>query len=359
MNTVSIYVEDIAARIADYDEIRLYRGVSPFGPFSTTVTDITLVSSQYAYSYDDSAGDDSSWYVYVFRNSDTLEVSAESSPFRPRGGTLAQIAFDAAAMAGAAFEGTATGGTSTTLIDPLLVDGAQDEGAYSGMWIRRRGAAAADRVRAASNLPFDVAAASITVTRAWSSAPEADEAYEVFAILPPDRQRGRVFSWSDAVREGLREIWLEDEIVVGIGDGEEREFPLTAVPALLDKNRRRGVIVRRVIDGQAFDTDQQMLGRFVDFRAQAGSATLVLPYAPMTDDLVIVKVVRQPDTPWRDTDYIDVDAELAAAAGAMAAYRRLNGIPATRGQYAAELAAAEREFNDRYAPKRPHNMVIV
>ncbi len=359
MNTVTVYVEDIASRIADFDEIRLYRGASPFGPFSTTVTDITLVAGQYAYTYDDSGGDDSSWYVYVFRNSDTLEVSAESSPFRPRGGTLAQIAFDAAQMAGAAFDGVATAGSNTTLIDPALVDSAQDEGAYSGMWIRRRAAATADRVRSATGAPFDVATASITVTRSWATPPETDEAYEVFALLPPDRRRGMVYSWADAVREGLREIWMEDEIIVGVGDGAAREFPLTAVPALLDANRRRGVIVRRTIDGQAFDADMQALGRFIDYRTQAGSATLVLPYAPTTGDLVIVKVVRQPDTPWRDTDYIDVDSELAAAAGAMAAYRKLNGIPATRGQYAAELASAEREFAERYAPKRPNNQVIV
>lgn len=351
--TVRIYVEDPAAMLVDFDEIRLWRDTSPGGAFSTVAADIALVATQTLYTYEDASGDADSWYRYAFRSTSTLDESAPSPPFKPGGGTLRSLTYLVASAAGAAFEGVTTApGSATSLVDEVLRDQGTDSGYLNGSWLR-----VGDVVRRTSPSPFNTTTGAVSIVRTWTP-PDADTRYETFAILPPAPQSGTTYSWEQAVRDGLRYCWFVDQIIVGTGDGQETRFPLTAHPSLRATNRRRAVFLRYTVAGTQVDRDLGRGATFWRVDEDGPEQTLVLPFAPSTGDQVVMEVARQPDTPWRSDDYVDFFEDVVVRAGVLAAYRHLNEAPGTRGNYTTELAGAISEFKIAYEPYRPQDAIL-
>lgn len=350
---IRIYVEDPEARLADFDEIRIWRDTSPTGAFTTVVADIALASGQTLYTFDDLTGAPDSWYRYAFRNAATITQSEFSSPFKARGGTLSSLTFLVAQRASAAFEGVTSGASgATTLVDDALRDFGHDQEFLNGAWVSVGGT-----VRRTTLAPFDPSTGAVSLTREWTP-PAPGSHYRVFAILPPEQTPGAAYSWAQAVRDGLRYCWFVDQIIVGHGDGQTSRFPLTAVQSLNAVNRRRAVFLRYNSGGRQYDRD---LGRGASYWSIEDDDTgpvLVLPFAPPTGSQVVVEVARQPDTPWQPDDYVDFPEDVAVRAGVLAAYRHLNAAPGTRGNYTTELAGAISEFMAAYAPIQPQDAIL-
>ncbi|MCK9496888.1 MAG: hypothetical protein M0R75_15540 [Dehalococcoidia bacterium] len=349
---VQVYVEDIDDRIADdFDSIKLWRDTSPNGTFSTLVTTILLVADQTAYTYEDTSGDSLSWYRYAFLDSSTLAESDPSVPFRVGGTSLASARIAAAIRAGAGFASTCTSaGTTSTLIDAVLRDQGVDTNFLAGAWLMRTGAADADKVRRTSATPFTVASGTLAPVRDWSDAPDSAEAYQVYTLLPPIQQAGFAYSWDQAVRDGLHTIWFIDQQVVAEADGTDNEFDVSAFPWVAEAYLRRVLIRTTDSDGHVGEVDASRGGRYWSLRTNGQTRTLVLPWRPGDDTQVICEVNRRPDPVYQDADFIPLDEDLVAAAAVLAAFRYLNRIPGTRGQYVAEVAGALGEFQMLYAP---------
>ncbi|MFA7296263.1 MAG: hypothetical protein WC211_03630 [Dehalococcoidia bacterium] len=360
MITVRVYAEDITERLVDFDRLRIFRDTEPSGAFATTVVTTTLVAGRVLYSYDDTAGTGDSWYRYIFLNSSTLVESDPSPPFRPGGNTLARIAFLVAQAAGAAFSGvTTSNGSVTELIDAVLRDQGSDVSYLSSAWVRLPGAADADKVRRLAVEPFTPATGALAPVRAWSIGSASGDEYEVYSILPPKPQSGMTHSWADAVRAGLALVWFIDQIVVATGDGTAHAFALTAHPSLLDDNRRRGVYYRSTVDDVVYDRDASKgAGSWTVRPNGTAGKSLVMSRIPSTSEQIIMEVVRQPDTPWQDGDYIEIPEAIAVSAGVVAAFEYLNRVPSTKGQYATELVQAYAKFDRDYAPIKPGNTIL-
>lgn len=265
---------------------------------------------------------------------------------------------------GAGFASTCSAlGTTTTLIDLQAVDQGTDSHFGSGGWIYRPDAAdSTDYVRRITNDGFDTSTGTFTVNRAWTNAPAADEVYQVFAIVPPIDQPGMPESWTRLVNRGLDETWYEDTITVGGGDGSlNRRFPLADDTGwTANEQYVKQVLARRVdSDGIIHDMDLAKRGRYWDIVHDAGVPTLVLGYAPQSDQTVVIVAVRTYPPLSADSDETACPLELIALRTRYELYCYLNAQPASQGQYQGEEVRSQRDWLSKYAQFRPGGGVTV
>lgn len=273
--------------------------------------------------------------------------------------TLNEIMLEAAQRCGAGFNSTCSGaGTTTTLVDLTAIDQGTDANFAAGGWIYRPDApTAADKVRRITNAGFDSETGTWTVTRAWSDAPNNAESYQVYAVVPPIDQTGMAESWKRLINRGLSAIWFEDEIVVGSGDGSlNRRFPLADNETGWSPNSQhiKKVLLRTTdSDGIITDFDQSKNGRFWNIANASGDATLVLGYAPLEGQNVVVVALRTYPTLSADTDESSCPLDLIALRTRYELYRYLDATPQSRGQYAGEAAIALSDWQAEYRQHRP------
>jgi hypothetical protein len=272
--------------------------------------------------------------------------------------TLEEARIEAAMRCGAGFASTCSGaGTTTTLIDVQAVDQGTDANFASGGWIYRPDApTAADYVRRITNAGFDPDTGTWTVSRAWADAPDDDEVYYVFAVVPPIDQPGMPESWNRLINRALGAIWYEDTITIGSGDGSfQRRFPISDETGwVANEQHIKQVLFRRVdSDGLIFDQDQKKNGRDWDVVRDAGVPTIVTLRAPTSEQDVVVVAVRKYPALSDDDDETTCPLELLALRTRYELYRYLNAAPASQGQYGGEEARAQQDWISEYDQYRP------
>lgn len=345
------YVEDIDTQIATYDQVRLWRGTSPTGSFTTQAATATLVAGQKLYTLSDSGGDVNSVYVVDFHHSTLGNTSTQSAPFYPDGVSLLRLRLEAARKSGAGFDSTCSAlGTTTTLVDAALLDNGVDADYGSGLWLYRPFASlGTDRLRRVALSGFDTTTGTFTVTRAYSNAPAATEVYHAFMFYPPIRSAGAAMSWDDIIRDALRDTWYVDQLDIGTGTATGTTTTTTARFSLSDTADVQRSQVRRILirtfdaNGNPIDRDantQQGVTQFVP--DGAGNLSIDVYPAPLTTEHVIVEVNRQPTALYNDADVVDIPIDYAVAAVRRRLYWQRNSDQA--GKYTAELAAATADF---------------
>ena len=365
MSTITVkgYVEDIETALLTYTQIRLYSDTSPGGDFTTLADTATLVADQEEYDLTDTAATSSTVWRFRLYNT-TGPVQSELSPLiRPAALTMLRLRVEAARVASAGFDGTCTAaGTTTTLVDATLVDDGVDEAFLEGAWVYRPDAAAAgDRVRRVARQGFAPATGTLTFDRAYTNAPDEDEAYHVFNLLPPIDTRGQAYSWDRAIRDGLSGVWFVDQVNLGEGTSTATtDFDLAAHSSYLKKRMVRRVLKRRTDDnGNVTECDCSTNGGWWEIEDNGiGILTLRINPAPTTQESVIVEFNRTDADLWADTDVTLVPEPLAPAAVALAAYRWLNETDQP-GKYAREYAGALAAYRRMARDSKPSDVVNV
>lgn len=349
------YVEDIATVMDTYNEIRLFRDVSPTGAFATAVDTAALVADQQLYDLSDDSGNANYVYVIDFYHTTTGATSPRSDPFYPEGVSLLRLRLEAARQAGAGFDGTCTDdGTTTTLIDAVLLDNGVDADYGEGLWLYRPNASlTTDMLRRVAREGFDDTTGTFTLTRAYSNAPADDEVYHAFMFYPPIRTSGVAMSWDDIIRAALREIWYVDQVDLGPGTTDnKRRFSITDTVDV-QRSQVRRVLIRRTDDnGNIFDHDAGTMGGFWQFVDDGpGNLSIDVYPTPNTSENVVVEVNRQPAALYNDTDVLDIRIEYAIAAVKRRLFWQLNSDQP--GKYTVELAEAQQDFDNTNGVNKP------
>jgi len=362
--TVPVYIADVDEALETYTQVRLYTDVSPDGAFSTLADTETLESGVHTYYLVAASAEPDTWFAWRLYNT-TGPVSGDlSSPFQMQGVTLSQLRPMAAEHAAQGFTSASTAnGSTTTLIDDVLRDQGLDPTFLNASWIDRYPVVTSDRIRRLAVSGFDPDTGALSPLRAWSVAPLEDEPYSVYGLMPPIRQAGVTYSWDDAVRDGLRYCWYNDEVIVVNQDtanaDRTNQIPLDQVPWLRE-DRIRAVWQQKVDDeGRLTRRNLTKLGGFWDVRELGfGNRVLLLPWTPSEGWQVVISCIRQPDPPYKDEDIIPIDTEVAMYATVFAMFAYLNGATQTKGQYAIEEQRAKMEWYEKYRPFRPKDAMV-
>ena len=362
--TVPVYIADIDAALLTYTQVRLYTDTAPDGAFSTLADTDTLVADQHTYYMVASAAGPDTWYAWRLYNP-TGPVSGDlSSPFQLERVTFAEARLRTAALAGQAFDSVCTAnGTTTALIDAVLRDNGVSDTFLNASWIDRYPVSGDDRLHRMAQGGFDPATGALIPLRPWSVAPSAGDPYAVYGLMPPIKQAGNAYSWDDALRDGLQDVWYNDEVVVldtvTEDDARTNQIPLDQVP-WLQEDRIRAVWAQRLDDeGRLWRKNLTKNGRYWEIRDLGfGVRVLVLSIYPLIGWSIVVSALRQCDEPYTDTDIVPVNTDVATSAGVMAAYRWLNRVTQTKGQYEGEYVQALRYFRKQYAPFRPKDAMV-
>lgn len=271
--------------------------------------------------------------------------------------TLNDVVLEAAMRCGAGFSSTCSAlGTTTTLIDASAMDQGTDANFAAGGWVYRPDAVlAADKVRRITASGFDPSTGTWTVTRVWTNAPASAEAYQVYAILPPIEQTGMAESWRRLVNRGLINMWFEDEMTVGTGDGTRTRFTLSDDTGWQPTAQQIvSVVVRRTqSDGTIYDVDQKKRGNDWQLIKANGDSVLVLLFPPTSEQQVVVHVIRLYPTLSADDDETKCPLELAALRTRYELYRYLDATPQSQGQYTNEMARTHSDWNGEYGQNKP------
>lgn len=365
MSTVSLkaYVENISEALDTYTQVRLYSDTSPGGDFSTLADTETLVAGQEEYTLTDTAATAATVWRFRLYNP-TGPVQSDLSPLiRPAALTMLRLRMEAARQASAGFDGTCSAaGTTTTLVDAALIDSGVDEAYIEGAWVYRPDAAASgDRVRRVKRAGFDTTAGSLGFARAYANAPAEAEAYQVFNLLPPIDTRGEPYSWDRAIRDGLSNVWLVDQVNLGEGTSTlTTDFSLAAHASYLSKRMVRRVLRRRTdSNGNVTDCDASTQGGWWSIEENGiGNLTLRIMPAPATQESVIVEFNRTDSDLWGDDDVTLVPEPQAVAAVVLAAYRWLNETDQP-GRYEREYRGALQAYARASRERVPSDVVIV
>ena len=361
---VPVYIADVDEALLLYTQVRLYSDVSPDGAFATLADTETIVVDVHTYYPVAASGTADTWYAWRLYNP-TGPVSGDlSSPFQMLGVSMGEVRLLAAANAGMGFASETTAiGSTTKLVDDVLRDNGLSDTFLNASWIDRYSLDTTDRLRRMAVVGFDTADGGVVPLRAWSAAPQSGEAYAIYGLLPPTQQAGTTYSWDAAIRDGMKYCWYNDEVIlldpVTANDDRTNQISLDQVP-WLQEDRIRSVYTRKVDDdGRIWQQNLTKGGAFWDIRDLGfGHRVLVLSAYPLIGYSVAASVIRQPDLPYRDADIVTIDKNLAAAATVMAAFRYLNGVPATKGQYAIEYRDAVEQWKLLYAPYRPKTAMV-
>lgn len=350
---VYMYIEDIKTAMDSYDQIKLFRDTDPAGAFTTEVTGspVTLVADQRDYSVDDPTGSADYVYRFYLKNSSSSATSAWSNVIRPNGATLAAIRREAARRSGLGSNGTcSSAGTTSTLIDATLLDKGTDTHYMRGLWLYRPGAAAADKLRRISS--FNTSNGALTVSRAWADAPDNAESYEVYALFPPYDVSGVSYSWARAVADAMDNCWIFDEVIVGEGNGDDREFDITKNMGVLLPEVNGPVYLRTFEEAEASgdmvrEVNLSKRGNFVRWIQNGPNWRIRLPYAPAVSEYIFVEAQRRYEIPHQDTDVTDAPLKLAALATAWTALMAADAYE--EGKYGTMLDRIHRMFLAEYS----------
>lgn len=322
--TGTLYIEDIATQMLTYNQARVYSDSSPTGAFSTLVDTLTLVAAQEKYDWDDAAGTVSTWYRWRLYNT-TGPVSGDlSSPFRPSNlSTLRSIRIEAAKQAQVASSGVCSStGTTTTLFDTSLLMSGHDAYFKEGAWLYRPDAGTAtDVLRRVTEGGFSTSTGGLSIPSGypWSVAPASAEAYELYNLVPPVEAAGAGYSWNQAVRDGIRDVWFRDQLNLGEGTSTGTcRFSLQQFGDLVTRASIYNVMFRTTdSNGEVRDRYLGMGGEGTFWSVQENDTTgltLVVSNPPSTTETVIVEVARRFEEPFVDTDVITGPQSLAIAA---------------------------------------------
>lgn len=151
--------------------------------------------------------------------------------------TLAQIEQEVARRCGPFRIAVATSGTQANVVSNELAS-AIDQGGYENLYLLRRGVdntgaaivgfAAGDRLRGVSTT--DISTGTLTVDRAWTNAPVANEQFELHHLDPTNELR-------PAVLAGLKRCFYIDRLTVALtGAAAERDLT-TLLPSLVERSQ--------------------------------------------------------------------------------------------------------------------------
>lgn len=254
--------------------------------------------------------------------------------------TLAEIEQEVAARCGPFEQRVAASGTATTVVVGALVS-TIGLGGQTDRFLLRRGAVDDDRVRRVA--AYAPATGTLTVDRAYATAPTADEAIELLVLDPAAELR-------PAVLRGLARCFFVERAAVPVTAGRVEEDLSAALFWLTDVGQIRGV-TNRV--GDAGVVSPIPLTWYAP-ASSSGGVGLMVDAAPAGAYLVEalrshatrVNGADAPDGPRTDADAVDCPLDYAAAAGHVEAWRRCRATlaPIAAAGYAGDLAEARGEF---------------
>lgn len=355
----TVYVEDIATQIVPYDQIKVYRGSSPTGAFTTLVQTLTLVAGTEAYAFTDSAGTINTLWRASYYNSGTAAESSLGPLIRPGGLTLRVLRLLGAQRAGAAFKSAAVSGATSpaSLIDTALLDNGMDTGYLEGAWVYRPDAAnASDKVRRVKKAGFNITTGALAFSRDYTVAPAAAEEYHVYQFFPPIDQPGVPRSWDQVVRDALNGRWFIDQVTLGQGDGHTRRYSLATFADVTESTFRRAFLRTTNTNGDIIDISAHTNGRFVTPVSNAGAFSLDFWPAPSSRQEIIVECLRTDDALYVDTDTTSLSQRRAECAVEVEAYAALRKLQP--GKYEAEYRAALDDLAAEEDIHRPTDMVL-
>lgn len=331
-------MEDVATQLASYTSINVYRGSSSnpdTATFLTLVTTITLVSGTLSYSFTDTSGTVSTLWRCSYYNTSTVAESG-LGPVIKAGATLASFRPDCARAARAGSSSTCTAaGTVTTLIDASLGMSGVDSYYHEGDWLYRSAAAAGDRLRRVGEAGFGATTGTLTIPLVypWTTPPALAEGYDLYSLLPPIEVGGESYSWNDAIRDGLRDLWYLDQINLGAGGtiGQTR-YSLQQFGDVVTRESVRAVFFRRT-DSNGVIRDYLMGTNGTYWTVQENDTdglTLILSDSPSTTETLIVNIKRRFALPYIDTDVMTGPLSLATAATCRQVFWKLEGPGGSR-----------------------------
>lgn len=208
--------------------------------------------------------------------------------------------------------GTADSGcTTTTLVDAELIDSDESESQHEGAWLYIASGALAGQTRRISD--YAVTTGTLTVSRAWASAPVSGVEYEIHHKLSPTNLN-RCINWV------LEQCYFLDEILLTPVSGQ-RQYSLAAYPYI---TRPEQIVDALWRVGTTTDKYRYAPLEWYQVRNDAGELTLdINPYSFTAGEYMVLRVVRPYSQLSADTDTTDCPKELLLAGAKTRAYELL------------------------------------
>ena len=297
--TLRFIVEDIETQLDTYESIRVYRSATLGGTYSQ-ITDITLVSGTFYYSYSDSAGSLNVWYKYSFFHSTGPVESDLSAPFRVDGVTRLRARQAALAKygAGIAVVNTGTDSDKITTSDHRVKTSLFRADRGKGTWLWPTTGNNQEVARIVSTT--DPTNGTMTVLPTWSGAFIDGDEVEWHSLADPTE-------WNNALNRGMARYWYVERVPI-VGVANQEEYSLASLPFLKDKEHVHDV---RWYPTSGLDVDESfgVNGRWWRIREDVGVLTLQInPAIAATQTLYLETTRPMPSL------YTDASAAPAVAA---------------------------------------------
>lgn len=234
-NTLIVPVPDIDVVLETFNRLRIYRGAGPAGPFSTLITTITLVAGTRSYTYEDTAGAATSWYVNEYYDTVSGNTSPQSAPYPAGQGevtTLRQLVRDTAERCGLLRPprrqrstptgacGTLTAGSDANTIKVTEYGSSLfDATHFTGAVLHLNDGALAGEEREISTFSVVSGVGTFEMAEDFSGSPASGVTIDIYALVGTDDIR-------KAINAARTDIWISRQAaLVGVADATEYVLP--------------------------------------------------------------------------------------------------------------------------------------
>ncbi len=280
--TLRFIVEDVETQLDTFESIRVYRSATLGGTYSQ-ITDITLVSGTFYYSFSDSGGSLNVWYKYSFFHSTGSVESDLSAPFRVDGVTRlrARQATLAKYDAGIVLVNTGADSDKITTSDHRVKTSLfrADRGKGTWLWPTTGNNQEVARIVSAT----DPTNGTMTVLPTWSGAFVNDDEIEWHTLADPT-------VWNDALNRGQARYWYVERVPI-VGVANQEEYSLAGIPFLKDKEHVHDL---RWYPTSGLDVDESfgVDGRWWRIREDVGVLTLQIRPSIETGKILYLETTR-------------------------------------------------------------------
>ena len=289
-------VEDVAIQLLTYKDIRVYRATSVEGSYSQ-VTDITLITNTFYYSFNDTAGDLNKWYKYSFFNSVGPVESDLSAPFRVDGVTRLRVRQGALDRyeAGAVLTAVAGSSVSQLQTDDYRIKASQfrtDRG--KGSWLMpTTGLGASSAVNDQRLVKSSTPTTGILVVEPdFAGAVASGDEVEWHFLADPK-------VWNDSIVRAAARYWYVERVPI-VGVANQEEYNLSILPWLRDPEQVHDV---RWYPTSGLDVDQSfgVDGKWWGIRHDVDILTLVIKPAIAATETLYLECTRPMPPLYDDT----------------------------------------------------------
>src|SRR3972149_5339597 len=260
-------VEDVAAQLLTYNEIRVYRAPTLTGTY-TAIVSVGLVAGTFYYSYSDAGGDLNKWYKYSFRHSSGSPESDLSATFRVEGVTRLRARQAALEKYGAGIILVAVTGSDVNTVqtnDYRVKSSLWRADRGKGTWLMPTTGTAQGQVRVGkSSSPV---AGTMEVEPDYGAAVANGDEVEWHWLADPS-------VWDAALNRGMARYWYTERVPL-VGVANQEEYSLAALPFLRDREQIHDV---RWYPTSGKDVDESYVGdgRWWNVRQDTDQLTLIL-----------------------------------------------------------------------------------